>query len=113
MKKVAFADMKKYGTPPKHSNVVSGRFQGQAETGVTKFWMGMSHYLPGGGVEFSGADSAEEKVYFILEGELTVKNGAEEFVLKQWDSLYIGPNEAREIINHTNKPATMLVVVNT
>ncbi len=113
MKKVAFADMKKYGVPPLHFNVVSGRFQGQAETGVTKFWMGMSHYLPGGGVEFSGADSAEEKVYFVLEGELTVKSETEEFVLGQWDSLYIGPHEARSIINNTSSPATMLVVVNT
>lgn len=113
MKKVAFADTKKFGTPPKHFNVVSGRFQGAAETGLTKFWMGMSHYLPGGGVEFSGADSAEEKVYFILEGELTVKTATEEFVLGPWDSLYIGPHEERSIINNTNKPATMLVIVNT
>ena len=81
MKKVAYADMKKYGVPPKHVNVVSGRFQGEAETGLKSFWMGMSHYLPGGGVELSGEDSAEEKVYFVLEGELTVKGEDEEFVL--------------------------------
>jgi glyoxylate utilization-related uncharacterized protein len=113
MKKVAFADMKKYGTPPKHVNVVSGRFQGEAETGLKSFWMGMSHYLPGGGVEFSGADSAEEKVYFVLEGEITVKGEKEEFVLGPRDSLYIGPNEGRSIVNNTSKPATMLVIVNT
>ena len=113
MKKVAFADIKKFGTPPKHFNVVSGKFQGEAETGLKSFWMGMSHYLPGGGVEYSGSDSAEEKVYFILEGELTVKTETEEFVLGPRDSLYIGPNEGRSIINATNKPATMLVIVNT
>jgi glyoxylate utilization-related uncharacterized protein len=113
MKKVAFADMKKYGVPPKHFNVVSGRFQGEAETGLKHFWVGMSHYLPGGGVEFSGADSAEEKVYFVLEGELTVKSETEEFVLGPRDSLYIGPHEGRSIINNTSKPATMLVIVNT
>ena len=113
MKKVAFADIKKFGTPPKHFNVVSGKFQGEAETGLKSFWMGMSHYLPGGGVEFSGADSAEEKVYFILEGELTVKTETEEFVLGHWDSLYIGPDESRSIVNNTSKPATMIIVVNT
>jgi glyoxylate utilization-related uncharacterized protein len=112
MKKVAFDDIKKFGTPPKHFNVVSGRFQGEAETGLTKFWMGMSHYLPGGGVEFSGADSTEEKVYFILDGELTVKGENEEFVLGKWDSLYIGPGENRSIINNASKPATMIIVVN-
>jgi mannose-6-phosphate isomerase-like protein (cupin superfamily) len=113
MKKVAFADMKKYGTPPKHVNVVSGRFQGEAETGLKSFWMGMSHYLPGGGVEYSGTDSAEEKVYFILEGHLTVTSDTEEFVLGPRDSLYIGPNEGRSIANNTSQPASMLVVVNT
>ena len=81
MKKVAYADMTKYGVPPKHFNVVSGRFQGEAETGLKSFWMGMSHYLPGGGVEWSGEDSAEEKVYFVLEGELTVTSKDETFVL--------------------------------
>jgi glyoxylate utilization-related uncharacterized protein len=113
MKKVAFADMKKYGTPPKHVNVVSGRFQGEAETGLKSFWMGMSHYLPGGGVEFSGADSGEEKVYFVLEGEITVESETEKHVLGPRDSLYIGPNEGRSITNATSKPATMLVIVNT
>ena len=113
MKKVAFNDIRKFGTPPKHFNVVSGRFQGEAETGLTNYWMGMSHYLPGGGVEFSGADSMEEKVYFILDGELTGKSETEEFVLGKWDSLYIGPGESRSIINNTSKPATMIIVVNT
>jgi glyoxylate utilization-related uncharacterized protein len=113
VKKVASADMKKYGVPPKHVNVVSGRFQGEAETGLKSFWMGMSHYLPGGGVEFSGADSAEEKVYFVLEGELTVTGTDETFVLGPRDSLYIGPGEARSIANNTSKPATMIIVVNT
>jgi glyoxylate utilization-related uncharacterized protein len=113
VKKVSYADMTKYGVPPRHFNVVSGRFQGEAETGLKSFWMGMSHYLPGGGVEFSGADSAEEKVYFVLEGEITVKGEKEEFVLGPRDSLYIGPNEGRSIVNNTSKPATMLVIVNT
>jgi len=113
VKKVAYADMTKYGVPPKHFNVVSGRFQGETETGLKAFWMGMSHYLPGGGVEWSGEDSAEEKVYFILEGELTVTSKDETFVLGPRDSLYIGPNEGRSIVNNTSKPATMVVVVNT
>jgi mannose-6-phosphate isomerase-like protein (cupin superfamily) len=113
MKKIAFADMTKYGTPPKHVNVVSARFQGEAETGLKSFWMGMSHYLPGGGVEWSGEDSSEDKVYYVLEGELTVTGKDETFVLGPRDSLYIGPNEGRSIVNAGNAPATMLVIVNT
>jgi quercetin dioxygenase-like cupin family protein len=36
----------------------------------------------------------------------------EKIVLKAWDSIHIGAGEGREIINETNKPASMLVVIN-
>ncbi len=113
MKKIARADVTKYGVPPKHFNVNSCRLQGEAESGLKSFWIGCSHYLPGGGIEWSGEDSAEEKVSIVIEGELTVKGEDEEFALGPLDSLYIGPNEARSVVNNGTRPAIMLVVVNT
>ena len=74
--------------------------------------MGLSHFLPQGGAEWDYDDSPLEKIYFVLEGEVTIKTKTEEFVLGPWDSIYIGPNEGRELINNTNKPASMLVVIN-
>jgi mannose-6-phosphate isomerase-like protein (cupin superfamily) len=53
-----------------------------------------------------------DKVYFVLEGEVTVKTPTEEITLRPWDSIFIGPGEQRAIINKTNKPASMLVVIN-
>jgi quercetin dioxygenase-like cupin family protein len=53
-----------------------------------------------------------EKVYHVLEGEITVKSKTETFVLAKGDTLYLGPNEGREVINATNMPASMLVVIN-
>jgi glyoxylate utilization-related uncharacterized protein len=85
---------------------------GTEETGATKFWMGLSYFLPGGGAGWAYEDNPLEKVYFVLEGEITVKTKTEEYVLRKWDSLFIGPNEGREVINNTNKPASMLVVIN-
>jgi glyoxylate utilization-related uncharacterized protein len=113
VKKIAFKDMKKYGVPPKHFNVNSVRIQGKAESGLQKFWVGISYYLPGGGIEWSGEDSVEEKVYFVLDGELTVKGKNEEFLLGPMDSVFIGPNEGRSVTNSGNKPATLMVIVNT
>jgi mannose-6-phosphate isomerase-like protein (cupin superfamily) len=112
MKKVAYKDITNYGMPPAHLNMRSARFQGEAETGLKSFWCGLSHYEPGGGVEWSGEDSPQEKVYVVLEGELTIKGKDEEFVLGPKDSLYIGPNEGRSVLNNGSKTATMLVVVN-
>ena len=112
MKKVAFADISNWGMPPAHFKMHSARIHGAAETGVQSFWCGLSDYEPGGGIEWSGEDSPNEKVYMVLEGELTIKGKDEEFVLGPKDSLYIGPNEGRSLINNGSKTATMMVVVN-
>ena len=96
---------------PKHFNMAALRLQGRDESGTQKFWVGMSHFLPGGGAEYD--ETPTEKVYFLLEGEVTVLNkDRAKIVLKQWDSIFIGHNEGREIINETNKPASMLVIIN-
>jgi mannose-6-phosphate isomerase-like protein (cupin superfamily) len=111
MKVVKFNEVKPYSAP-KHFNVSTLKLQGKEETGVQKFWMGLSYFLPAGGAEWNYEDSPTEKVYIVLDGEVVVKSKKEEFVLGPMDSIYIGPNEGREIINRTNKIVTMLVVVN-
>ena len=112
MKVVKFDKVKPYSAP-KHFNVSTLKLQGKEETGAEKFWMGLSYFLPGGGAEWNyEGNSPTEKIYIVLEGEVVVKSKTEEFVLGPMDSIFIAPNEGREIINRTNKIATMLVVVN-
>ena len=110
MKKVAIEDAKKYEAA-KHFDMRSIRLQGKDETGVSKFWVGLSHFLPGGGAEMS-AGGPTEKVYVCTAGEITVRTEKEEITLKPMDSVFIPVGEAREIINRTNMPASMLVIVN-
>ena len=109
MKKISLTQVKPYEAAG-HFKMVAFRLSGKEETGADKFWVGLSHFLPGGGAEF-GATPAE-KYYFVLDGEITVKTEKEEMTLGPWDSVYIAPNEGREIINKTNKPVSMLVVIN-
>lgn len=109
MKKVELKDVKPYQAL-KHFDMTALRLHGKEESGVSKFWMGLSHFLPGGGAELDA--SPTEKIYFVLDGEVTVKNKEQTVTLKAWDSIFIGPNEEREIINETNKPASILVVIN-
>lgn len=110
MKKVSLSQVKPYAAPG-HSNMVALRLSGKEETGAQKFWVGLSHFLPGGGAGYAYEDSPTEKVYIVLEGEITVKTKKEEFTLGPLDVLYIGPNEGRELINKTNKPVSMLVAI--
>jgi Uncharacterized protein, possibly involved in glyoxylate utilization len=110
MKKVELKNVAPYNAP-KHFDMKAMKLHGEAETGAKQFWMGMSYFLPGGGAEYAYEDSPTEKIYFVLDGEITVKSKDETFVLKKDDSIFIGPNEGREMINETNKIATVLVVV--
>jgi quercetin dioxygenase-like cupin family protein len=110
VKKVEIKDVKQYQAAG-HFGMMAMRLSGKEETGAQKFWMGLSHFLPGGGAEMSGTPT--EKVYFVLEGEVTVTTpDGGEITLRKNDTIFIGPDEQRAIINKTNMPASILVVIN-
>ena len=103
-----FADAQKYEAP-NHRGVVGLRLQGFEEGGPKNQWVGYSQFLPGGG---AGPDSTPfEKVYVVLEGEMTVLIDGAETVLGTMDSCTIQPGEVREIINRSNSVCKMLVVI--
>ena len=103
-----FADAKSYEAP-NHRAYSSLRLFGADAGGPKQFLMGLSHFLPGGG---AGPDaSPPEKIYYVLSGELTVIVGGKETVAKAGDSVYIGPNESREIVNRSNEVCTIAVAV--
>ena len=108
MKVKRFGEAKAYDAP-NHRGCISLRLQGWEEGGPKDFWVGLSHFLPGGG---AGPDSSPlERVYVILAGELTLIMDGEETVLGRNDSCYIGPNEKREIVNRGSDVVTMLVAL--
>jgi quercetin dioxygenase-like cupin family protein len=92
----------------KHFGMVGFRLQGQEATQTQNFWVGLSQFLPGGGAE--KGSSPTEKVYVVLEGEVTIVTNEGETVLGKLDSCLIAPNEERSVENRTNDIARMLVV---
>jgi uncharacterized cupin superfamily protein len=103
-----FADAQKYEAP-NHRGVVGLRLQGFEEGGPKNQWVGFSQFLPGGG---AGPDSTPfEKVYVVIEGEMTVIIDGKETVLNAMDSCTIGAGELREIVNRSNHICKMLVVL--
>jgi quercetin dioxygenase-like cupin family protein len=94
---------------PNHVDVCSLRLQGFEPGGPVNSWVGLSHFLPGGG---AGPDSsALEKVYVILAGSLSVSAGGQQVTLGPLDSCCIPGGETREVKNVGNEVATMLVVM--
>ncbi len=94
---------------PNHRGVSGLRLQGFEDGGPENQWVGFSQFLPGGG---AGPDSTPfEKVYIVLEGEMTVIIDGNETVLGSMDSCTIGPGEVRLIENRSNTVCKMLVVM--
>jgi quercetin dioxygenase-like cupin family protein len=94
---------------PNHYDMRSLRLQGFEAGGPTQSWVGLSHFLPGGG---AGPDSSPlEKVYVVLTGEVTVRVGTESVALGPLDSCCIPGGETREVKNLGNEVATMIVVM--
>ena len=73
------------------------------------FWVGLSHFLPGGGTTHEGTPL--EKVYVVVRGEITVVTDETEATLGPFDSCHIPAGEARTVVNRTNDVASMIVVM--
>ena len=94
---------------PGHDDMRMLRLQGREAGPAGTLWLGLSHLLPGGGTTL--AASPLEKMYVVLDGEVTISNGEETVALGPWDSCRIAPGEPRSIVNRTNRPATILLAM--
>jgi quercetin dioxygenase-like cupin family protein len=93
----------------RHFNMVGLRLHGFAASPSENFWVGLSHFLPGGGAE--SAASPLERVYVVLSGAVTIETDAGETTLAAMDSCRLAPGERRSILNKTNAAASMLVIM--
>lgn len=95
---------------PKHFEMRSLRLQGFDASAAKFAWTGLSYFLPGGGAEMDA--SPLEKIYVVLEGEVTVELGdGSVHKLGRLDSCFIPGGEARAIRNEGNEVAAMIVVM--
>lgn len=103
-----FSEAEKYEAP-NHWDVAGLRLQGFEDGGPENQWVGLSQFLPGGG---AGPDATPfEKVYVVLQGEMTVTIDGVDTVLGKYDSCTIAPNEVRRIENRRNDVCIMLVIM--
>jgi mannose-6-phosphate isomerase-like protein (cupin superfamily) len=94
---------------PGHDQMRMLRLQGREAGASDVLWLGLSHILPGGGTTLDA--SPLEKMYVVLDGEVTISNGTEEVTLRPWDSCRIAPDEPRALSNRTNRPVTILLAM--
>lgn len=99
---------------PNHDGMTCFRLQGKEAGPSEKMWMGMSVIEPGGQTGLDGSPS--EKIYFVLEGELSVicetPNGAQsETTLYKNDSCTFLAGEKRQLKNVSNSAVKVLLAM--
>ncbi|HBT4769512.1 cupin domain-containing protein [Klebsiella pneumoniae] len=104
MKVIPISEAKPYN-PPRHHDMVALKL-----CDAQWFWCGLSHFLPEGGAEWAYDDSPTEKLYVILDGAITIRTKEETRVVSKGEAVFLAPFEGREVVNHTNYPASMLVI---
>lgn len=96
--------------PPAHIDMRCLRLQGHEAGPTSTMWLGVSQILPGGHTSLD--TSPHEKIYLVLDGEVTVTAAdGEEAVLRRWDSCRIAPGEPRALRNDTNYTATIALAM--
>ena len=93
---------------PGHYDVRSTRLHNPADVNDGKLTMGLSHFLPGGGVEFGA--NALESIYYIIEGEMDLTTDDGTVTLYPGDSFHCGPDTAKSVQNNGTTASQMLVV---
>lgn len=107
MQVTRLVDAKPYETK-NHHGVCSLRMQGWDTSQTKAFWTGLSYFLPQGGATFEA--SSVERIYVVLEGEITIITDAGEVTLGRLDSCHIPANERRGVENRGSSVASMLVI---
>lgn len=68
----------------------------------------ITHYLPGGGADIGMQPI--EAVFCVIDGEMTVTTEEGDVILYKGDAMHFSKGDNKGLKNHTNYPATMLIV---
>ena len=102
MKVVRLADAFEYPVTG-HFDMRALRLHNKETSNTVDYTLGLSHFLPGGGTEY--VETGVELIYFILEGEMTVRTKDETIVLKKYiPSTSMWEMEKRSAMRPTSPP---------
>lgn len=99
---------------PGHVRMSMRRLQGKEAGPSDTAWIGLSTIEPGGGTTVS--EAKVEKFYIVVEGEIELTTqfgeGPERTVVMGiLDSCRIAPGETRRLLNRSDKPCKVLLVM--
>ncbi len=109
MKLVRAIDLKNPHDVPAHYDMKSLDIHGMEPEGFHNILiLGLSQFMPGGGAE--KGEIKADVIYYMLEGEMTIRNAQGETIISAGDSVRFEKAEVREIVNRGTTTAKMLVI---
>ncbi len=109
MQVTRFGEAHRYDAP-NHFDMRSLRLQGMEVSDADFAWVGLSHFLPGGGASMDAGTTG--KIYVVLAGRVAIElDDGSVNILDRLDSCFIPAGESRAIRNEENEVATMLVIM--
>lgn len=94
--------------PPGHFGMLATRLHNPEDVNDGKMLFGLSHFLPGGGTEFSS--NTFESIYYIVSGEMDIEcEDGTKTTLYAGDTYHCGPNSKKCVKNNGAEAAKMLV----
>lgn len=94
---------------PLHFDCRATRLHDPQDVNAGKIICGLSHFLPGGGIE--KAANPNESIYYVLEGEMTITLDGKDVKLCKGDSIHFGPVTERSAKNTGITSAQMMAII--
>lgn len=94
---------------PLHYDVRTTRLHDPQDVNDGKLVHGLSHFLPGGGIE--KAANPNESIYYVVEGEMTVTIDGQDIKLLAGDSIHFGPFTERSVVNTGTVSSQMMAII--
>ena len=94
---------------PLHYDCRATRLHDPQDVNEGKIINGLSHFLPGGGIE--KAANPNESIYVVLEGEMTITIDGTDHKLCKGDSIHFGPFTERSAKNTGMVSAQMMAII--
>ena len=94
---------------PGHHGCLGTRLHDPQDVNEGAIIVGLTHFLPGGGTDFG--NNPMESMYYVVEGEMTLKTDDGETVLHAGDSFHCGPGTNKCVKNTGTTSAQMLVAL--
>ncbi|MEM7693113.1 MAG: cupin domain-containing protein [Pseudomonadota bacterium] len=94
---------------PGHSGMQMRRLQGMDASATDAMWMGLNRIAPHGHTDLKASEA--EKIYLVLQGEVTFGDGERSVTAGPLDSVHFARSAPRRLENRGDREALVVLIM--